>query len=204
MLVIPGRRGGEVTLRERLEAQLRREVWVVHRLDRGTSGVLVFALSAQAHRALSMAFEEGAIHKRYLALVEGAFPAEQEVSVALTSGRKGRTRPVRPGEAGKAARTRFHLLERFATASWVEVFPETGRTHQIRVHARAVGHPLLVDPLYGARGPLSIGSVSLSRTPLHAAELRWAPLQEVGAAELSAPVPADLTAVLATLRGEAS
>jgi tRNA pseudouridine32 synthase/23S rRNA pseudouridine746 synthase len=203
-LVIPGRTGGERSLREELEGEHGR-LWVVHRLDRGTSGVLLFARDADAHRALNGDFEAGRVEKRYLALVRGAPPDEARVDAALARGRKGRMRPARPGEAGaKPAATRFRVLERLDAPSrggpfaWVEALPETGRTHQIRVHLLVLGAPLALDPDYGEPGPLGW----LARTPLHAASLVVRHPQGGEPLAIEAPVPADLDRALALLRGE--
>jgi tRNA pseudouridine32 synthase/23S rRNA pseudouridine746 synthase len=207
-LVIPGRTAGEPSLQEELSASHGR-LWVVHRLDRGTSGVLVFARHAAAHRALNLQFERGEPRKTYLALVTGLPPAGLTVDLAIAAGRKGRMRPARPGETtGKAASTAFRLVEPFAARAGrpamalVEARPATGRTHQIRVHLLAAGHPLAFDPDYGEELPLcdAAGVVVLARTPLHAARLELAhpagrPLS------LEAPLPADLAAALALLRG---
>ncbi|WP_225409221.1 RluA family pseudouridine synthase [Stigmatella hybrida] len=208
MLVIPGRAEGESSLREALEAQLRRKVFVVHRLDRDTSGVLVFALDAERHRALSVAFEAGQVRKRYLALVEGRVEAPRLVDAALVPARKGRMRQARPEEAGKPSRTRIRPVETFARASLVEAEPLTGRTHQIRVHLLGQGHPLLVDHQYGRAEPLTqreLGgegdAVVLSRTPLHAARLEWPALPGVEAGAVEAPLPEDMAQALTLLRG---
>lgn len=207
-LVIPGRDQAEPSLRKELEAAYG-PLWVVHRLDRGTSGVLVFARSAAAHRALNLAFERGEVEKTYLALVAGVPPEDRRVDQALAAARRGRMRPARDGEAGaKPAATRFRILERFPAAggrpaaALVEARPETGRTHQIRVHLRTLGHPLLVDPDYGQDGPLrgDGGQVVLSRTPLHAARLALAH-PEGGRLDLAAPLAADLEVALGWLRG---
>src|SRR5512138_3433411 len=88
-LVIPGRTGGERSLREELEAE-HGPLWVVHRLDRGTSGVLLFARTAEAHRSLNLAFDAGEPEKRYVAIVRGSPPEEARVEVALAKGRKGK------------------------------------------------------------------------------------------------------------------
>ncbi|MGC3999040.1 MAG: RluA family pseudouridine synthase [Anaeromyxobacter sp.] len=206
-LVIPGRVAGEPSLREELEA-VHGRLWVVHRLDRGTSGVLVFARSAEAHRALNLAFERGEPRKRYLALVRGAPPDEQRLEAPIAQGRKGRMRAVEPGDPrGKPSATRVRCLERFAERPWtggalalVEALPETGRTHQIRVHLAWAGTPLAVDPDYGEAGPLAApGGAALARTPLHAARLEL-PHPAGGALTLEAGLPADLAAVLAELR----
>jgi RluA family pseudouridine synthase len=207
VLVIPGRGEGEPSLREQLEEQLRRKVFVVHRLDRDTSGVLVFALDAERHRALSQAFEAGQVKKRYRALVEGRVEAPQLVEAALVPARKGRMRVARPGEQGKPSRTRVRPVETFARASLVEAEPLTGRTHQIRVHLLELGHPLLVDHQYGRAEPLTerelggtADTVVLARTPLHAARLEWPELPGVKALAFEAPLPEDMAQALELLR----
>jgi tRNA pseudouridine32 synthase/23S rRNA pseudouridine746 synthase/23S rRNA pseudouridine955/2504/2580 synthase len=207
VLVIPGRGEGGPSLREQLEAELGRKVFVVHRLDRDTSGVLAFALDAERHRALSQAFESGQVKKRYRALVEGRVEAPQLVDAALVPGRKGRMRVARPGEQGKPSRTRVRPVETFARASLVEAEPLTGRTHQIRVHLLQLGHPLLVDHQYGRAEPLTekeLGgagdAVVLARTPLHAARLEWPALPGIEARAFEAPLPEDMTHAVALLR----
>jgi RluA family pseudouridine synthase len=208
LAVIPGR-GEEQgpSLREQLEAQLGRQVWVVHRLDRDTTGVLMLALSAQVHRALSVAFESGQVRKRYLALVEGRWEAPRLVEAALVPARRGRMRVARPGEPGKASRTRIRPVEVFSQASLVEAEPLTGRTHQIRVHLQHSGHPLLVDHQYGRPEPLTAArlggageEVVLARTPLHAARLAWPALPGVEAQAVESPLPADMARAVELLR----
>lgn len=208
LLVIPGRGEDEApSARELLQAQLGREVWVVHRLDRDTSGALLFALTAAAHRTLSMAFEAGRIQKTYAALVEGDLPEPLDVHVPLLPARKGKMRPARAGEGGKEARTLFRPRERFGRATLVEAEPLTGRTHQIRVHLRWAGHPLVVDPQYGTRPPLKASELGgsgdqplLTRTPLHAERLVIPKLDGIPPTTVAAPLPEDLTSVLEALR----
>ena len=207
-LVIPGRGTGERSLREELEAEHGR-LWVVHRLDRGTSGVLLFARSAAAHRALNLAFDRGEPRKRYLALVRGAPPPERRVSVPIAPARRGRMRPARAGDPrAKAAATVLRLVEQLPARPWaggplalVEALPETGRTHQIRVHLASAGTPLAFDPDYGDAEPLRGpgGEVLLARTPLHAARLEVAH-PAGGALAIEAPWPADLAAAVEALR----
>lgn len=201
--VIPGRSAeGPLPLLQQLEAQLRRKIWVIHRLDRDTSGVLLFATDAQLHRAASMAFEEGTVHKRYLALVRGEGFRAQELSAPLVPARRSRVRVAREGEEGKPARTRFRPLEVLAGATLVEAEPLTGRTHQIRVHLQHLGHPLLVDHQYGVPGPLALpGGTVLGRTPLHALELALPPLAGQPARSFTAPLPRDLAQVVVALGG---
>jgi RluA family pseudouridine synthase len=208
--VIPGRseeRGPSV--RELLEVQLGKPVWVVHRLDRDTSGVLLFALDAPTHRTLSMAFEGGKVEKTYLALARGRLSGEQEARIPLAPARRGRMRPARPGEEGKDALTLFRSLESLGDrATLVEARPVTGRTHQIRVHLMALGHPLVFDHQYGQPQPVTQAAlggsgdeVVLARTPLHAARLRLEGLAGIPDVEIASPLPADMEQALSLLRG---
>lgn len=211
-LVIPGRGRDEASLVEELSLRHGR-LWVVHRLDRGTSGVLVFARSAAAHRTLNLAFDRGEPRKRYLALVTGTPPPELLVDVAVAPARRGRMRPARPGDPrGKPSTTVFRLLEAFPPRPWaggsfalLEALPETGRTHQIRVHLAHAGHPLALDPDYGSEDPVlgPDGRTLIDRTPLHASRLE---LVHPGSGEplvLEAPVPADMAAAIEALRAGA-
>ncbi|MCP3161922.1 RluA family pseudouridine synthase [Myxococcus qinghaiensis] len=205
--VIPGRDGGP-SLRDALETQRGQKIFVVHRLDRDTSGALIFALDAQVHRSLSVAFEAGQVRKRYVALVEGRVDAPVLVDAPLVAARKGRMRVARPGEAdAKASRTRVRPVESFDRATLVEAEPLTGRTHQIRVHLLSLGHPLLVDHQYGRDTPLlekELGgqgdAVVLGRTPLHAARVEWPALPGVEARAVEAPLPPDMSRVRELLR----
>jgi len=212
-LVVRGREGeAEPSLVDRLSAARKERLLVVHRLDRGTSGVLLLARTAAAHKALCAAFEEGRVRKRYLALVEGTPPAEFRVDVALVPARRGKTRPAKPEEVGKPSATAFRALERLGRFTLLEAAPETGRPHQIRVHLKYQGFPLAVDPLYGKRevlrrgdvGGAPEGEVLLERTPLHAREVRLAHPLTGTELVVEAPLPADLETALRVLRGEAS
>jgi len=208
-LVIPGRGvSSERTVQAEASEQLGR-LWVVHRLDRGTSGVLVFARTAAAHRALNLAFDRRQVAKRYLALVRGAPAAEARIDVPIAPSRRGRMRPGRAGDVrAKQALTVIRLLESLPgrgslpPLALVEATPETGRTHQIRVHLAWAGSPLAVDPDYGDPGPLvdAEGAVLLSRTPLHASDLELPHPAHGGALRISAPMPEDMARVLAAWR----
>ena len=210
VLVVPGRQpGAGPPLREQLAEALGQPVWVVHRLDRDTTGVLLFALDAATHRAASLAFERGEVRKTYLALVAPPLAAPRVVDVALVPARRGRMRLAGPGEAGKAARTRLRPLEQHARGGLVEADPLTGRTHQIRLHLQVAGSPLLVDPQYGRPLPLTAAAlggegeaVVLGRTPLHAARLVLTGASGLPALDVAAPLPADMELALALLRGQ--
>lgn len=127
------------------------KVWVVHRIDKITSGVIAFALTAEAHRSLNIQFEKHEVDKVYHALVNGLPKWEEKITkfpLRVNVGHKHRT--MVDNRNGVRAETRFKLLERYQAAALVEASPMTGRTHQIRVHAYALGHPLLGDVLYSA------------------------------------------------------
>lgn len=216
VLVIPGRSEEHgPSLREALERQRGRKVFTVHRLDRDTSGALVFALDAAAHRALSMAFEEGRVEKQYLALVDGQLTEPADVTVPLSPARRGRMRPARPGEEGKevrTARTLIRPLQVFPRCTLVEATPLTGRTHQIRVHLLSLGHPLLFDHQYGRARPVTAADlglsgsapdeVLLSRTPLHARRVRLPSFPGSEPRMVEAPLAADMAQVLDRLHAQ--
>ncbi len=151
-----------------LEAEYGR-IWIVHRLDKVTSGVMVFARDAETHRALNMQFERHEAHKVYHAIMEGAPKWTEKVTrfpLRVNVGHKHRT--VVDDRHGKPSETRFRLLEQYQAAAWVEASPLTGRTHQIRVHAQALGHPLVGDVLYGASA-----TDVIARPALHAHALTF-------------------------------
>ncbi|HET6281372.1 MAG TPA: RluA family pseudouridine synthase [Polyangia bacterium] len=208
-IVVPGRSGAaaEVSLRDQLAVELGQRVFVVHRLDRGTSGVLVFALTAAAHRALSMAFERHQADKRYWALCRGSLIGSGEVDRALVPIRGGKARVARDGETnGKSSRTAWRALERYGGFTAVEFRPRTGRLHQVRLHAAYLGHPLAVDPDYGGADSLRVhdltgvtparddaDQVVVSRLTLHASSLHLRHPVTTKPLELSSPLPPDLS-----------
>ena len=175
-----------------------------HRLDRDTSGVLVLTRKRSALTALQAAIRDGHVEKRYLALIEGALPqARLSVDAPLRkSVLQGGERMVRVDPEGKESRSHFIELERYAGASLVEVALETGRTHQIRVHAQHIGHPLAGDEKYGEREfNRSMREHGLKRLFLHAARFEF----NLGerSYSFSAPLATDLAAVVDSLQGGA-
>ena len=130
------------------------KLWTVHRLDKDTSGALLYARSAEAHAALSRAFESRAVEKAYRAVVLGE-PAWDETvcEIPLTPDGDPMHRTVADPQNGKPSRTRFTVLGRHGAYSLVEARPETGRTHQIRVHCAAAGCPVIADRVYGHARP---------------------------------------------------
>ncbi len=185
-----------------LQAQHGR-LWVVHRLDRGTSGVLALARTAEAHRNLDRQFATHGVSKVYHALVAGV-PAwdEQSIRLPLLANGDRKHRTIVDPRKGKPAVTHCRVLERFAGCALVEAQPETGRTHQIRAHLAALGHPLLSDPLY-TRASIVLPVMDpplIERPALHAASLAITHPVDGQALTLTAPYPADFSEALRRLR----
>ncbi|HEY7087599.1 MAG TPA: RluA family pseudouridine synthase [Tepidisphaeraceae bacterium] len=210
LAAIPGR-GEHESVLERLRQQLNHKLLVVHRLDKDTSGVMVFARHTQAQRNLSHQFQNNTIEKQYLALVAGRpDAAEGDIDAPIGPHPTDPKRMAVVKHRGRPARTLWKIEQSFRRFTLLRIFPKTGKTHQIRVHLAHIGLPLAVDPLYNP------GTVSLclsqfkrgyrpkpneperpliGRLTLHAEKLslihpKGQPL------ELSAPLPKDFRATL--------
>lgn len=137
-------------LKKMLDEQFGK-VLIVHRIDKFTSGIVVIALTTEAHRSLNIQFEKHEVGKKYHALFNGVPRWDEKTTkfpLRVNVGHKHRT--MVDDKNGVRSETRFKLLERYQASALVEAVPMTGRTHQIRVHAYALGHPLLGDALYSA------------------------------------------------------
>ena len=151
---------------------------LVHRLDRDTSGLVLLALDPALHRALSQLFAERLVRKTYRADVLGV-PAQPAGSIHLPLARRSRQPPLYgPDPAGKPAHTDWQLLEACGRWSRLELQPHTGRSHQLRAHLAAIGHPILGDPLYGDQGEAMpetgcTAGAAASRLRLHATALAF-------------------------------
>ena len=198
------------------QAMLRKDwgrLFVVHRLDRDTTGLLVYARNEEAHRALNDSFATGEVRKIYLALASGA-PDWEESSCDLPLRADGDRdhRTIVDASHGKSALTRFFLKAKYRDCFQVEARPETGRTHQVRVHLAALGHPCLCDPLYGDGQPMLLSKFKrrwkgdprderplVARTALHALSAEFAHPRSREAMRIEAPLPRDLRAALSQL-----
>ena len=199
VVVHPARGHREHTLSQLLAPMLAGELGaqeerrgVVHRLDRDTSGLLVLARSDEALRRLQEALAERRIEREYLALVEGRPPARTgTIEAPIGRDPRVRTRMAVGGAGAREARTHFTLERALADTALLRLKLETGRTHQIRVHLRAIGHPVCGDPEYGTAGLLG-----LERQFLHATRLAFAHPLTGEPVDISSPLPGDLRAAL--------
>lgn len=178
----------------RVRDRIGQQVHPIHRLDRGTSGALLFARTKEAAAALCKAFEEGRVEKTYFALVRGEPPAEGVVDHPIPKTEDGPRVP---------ARTRYRLLRRSSVdrCSLVEATPETGRLHQVRRHLRHLNHPLVGDVTYGS-GAINRhyrATYNLHRLALHARSLGFDHPETGERVRVYAPVPPDLGDALARL-----
>jgi 23S rRNA pseudouridine1911/1915/1917 synthase len=168
---------------------------IVHRLDRDTSGLLVVSRSDEAHRLLQAALAERRIEREYIALVEGRPPARTgTIEAPIGRDPRIRTRMTVGGLSPREARTHFTLDRALGATSLLRLHLDTGRTHQIRVHLQAIGHPVCGDPEYGTGGRDSI--LGLERQFLHAARLSFEHPFTGAPVEVRSPLPADLQRAL--------
>jgi len=181
-------------------ARPRDTLELAHRLDRDTSGVLVLAKKRSALTKLQAEIREGRVEKRYLALLEGRLPTQKLIVDAplRKSVLQGGERMVRVDDEGKASRSRFSEVERFADATLAEIAIETGRTHQIRVHSAHIDHPIAGDEKYGDKAfNRAMREKGLKRLFLHAARFEFSIGERTYG--FSAPLPDDLKRVLDAL-----
>jgi 23S rRNA pseudouridine1911/1915/1917 synthase len=170
---------------------------IVHRLDAGTSGLMVVAKTDPAYAALRSMFRAHTVQRAYLALVRGTV-GHDAFAVDAPLGRRA-AKVVVDATEGRRAETGFEVRERLAGATLLEAFPRTGRTHQIRVHLAAIGHPILGDRAYGGRGD-DARRVGLDRPFLHAWRLSFAHPMGDERVEIEEDLPEDLAAALARIR----
>ncbi len=212
LLSIPDRLGQEISVKDLLKQKLG-SIYTVHRLDRDTSGVIVFAKTEEAHKELSQLFEGREMEKYYVGLVYGQMMNPSGSIDAPIMEHPGKTTKMMTHVKGKVSLTDYEVLESFRLYSWVQFRIHTGRTHQIRVHMQHIGHSIVCDEIYGDAKPVLLSSLKknfklakiaeeekpiLSRLALHSYRLKFTLGGETF--DLEAPLPKDLRAVLQQLR----
>jgi len=213
-LTIPDRHDAELySVKSWFEAK-GEKIFIVHRIDRDTSGLLLLARNAEAHKYYNTLFEQRTLKKTYYGLVVGSVAEDQGVYDQPIEPHPTLLGKMRVGRKGKPAITHYTVEERFRGYTWVKFQIETGRTHQIRVHLYNAGHSLVCDPLYGTPDPILLSSFKrkfnmskkeeeerplLSRLALHAYSVDLVDRQGE-AHTFIAPLPRDLDATLKQLR----
>lgn len=189
LLVIPDRFNHELpSLNKLLEAKTGQKIWVVHRLDRDTSGVICFAKNEQTHRYLSILFQERGVNKFYAGLVNGiVIPPEGRIESPIAE-HPATNGKMTVAKKGKMAVTDYKVVEQWPLYSLLQFQIHTGRTHQIRVHMQSIGHSIVCDELYGDGQPFLLSNIKrkyrlsekdehekplLSRLALHAYKLEF-------------------------------
>jgi 23S rRNA pseudouridine955/2504/2580 synthase/23S rRNA pseudouridine1911/1915/1917 synthase len=186
-----------------------KKIFVVHRIDRDTTGVVLFAKNAETHAFLCGQFEHGEVQKKYLTLVNGYVQGEEGKIDApiLIEGRK-----VSIADNGRESLTLYRVVERFKDFTLLEVMPKTGRRHQIRIHLWSIGHPLAVDNEYGHREELKLSEFKkkykssgeekplMSRLTLHAAAIEFTEPVSGKRMTIESPLPHDFALALKQLR----
>lgn len=212
LLSIPDRMGVEISLKDLLK-QKYGQIYTVHRLDKDTSGIILFAKNEIAHKALSALFESREMEKFYLGLVQGQMMNPSGSIDAAIMEHPGKTTKMMTHVKGKPSLTDYEVQEQFRLYSWVRFQIHTGRTHQIRVHMQHIGHSIVCDEIYGDPKPVLLSSIKknfklakvaeeekpiLSRLALHSSQLNFS--YEGVTYSLEAPLPKDLRAVLQQLK----
>jgi len=188
---------------------------VVHRLDRDTSGVLIIAKNRETQKWITQQFMENSVEKRYLALVEGEIYEDTgSVDLKIRPASRRSTRMRTSETVGRDALTDYRIIELFRGYTLLEALPRTGRTHQIRVHLSAIGHPLAIDTMYGTSQEMYLSDLKrnyrrpkdrpeppiMDRLTLHAESIRFRPTPDEEPTQIEAPVPDDLSHLLRCLR----
>ena len=213
LLSIPDREGSDISMKRLLQDKYG-SIFTVHRLDRDTSGIMLFARTEAAHQFLSKAFEVRTIEKYYLGLVTGIIPEKKGTIEAPIMEHPGKRGVMVIHKRGKEAITDYEVLEELGKFSLVQFQIHTGRTHQIRVHMQKFGHPIVCDELYGNGQPIFLSSIKrnfklskneweerpiLSRLGLHAHRLVFTDA-DGSIYKLEAELPKDMRALLQQLR----
>ena len=213
LLSIPDREGDEVSLKKILRDNYG-EIYTVHRIDKNTSGIIVFAKNEEAHKFLSQSFEERTVEKYYMGIVKGT-PREKEKTIdAPIAQNNVKSSMMIIHKRGKPSVTDYKVVEEFGKYSLLQFRIYTGRTHQIRVHMQYAGYPIVCDELYGDGAPVLLSTIKkrynlskdeleerplLNRLGLHAQRLKFKD-KDNNTYDLEAEMPKDMRAVLQQLR----
>jgi 23S rRNA pseudouridine1911/1915/1917 synthase len=177
---------------------------IVHRLDKETSGVMVVAKNDESYRHLTRQFKNRTVEKVYLAIAYGNIKQnEGQIDSAIGRHPDQRKKMSTKTKKGRVALTRWKVLERLGPFTLLEIHPQTGRTHQIRVHLSSIGHPILGDPLYGKKGTVEMMK-KMGRQALHAHRLGFTHPRTGERIQFVAPIPEDMSNVLSFLRKQES
>ncbi|MBS1919177.1 MAG: RNA pseudouridine synthase [Bacteroidetes bacterium] len=214
LLSIPDREGKDISLKKILKEKYQ-HIYTVHRLDQDTSGLIIFAKNEKAHQYLSTAFEERKTEKIYLGLLHGTLIDKKGTIDAPIAEHPANNGLMVVYRKGKESRTDYEVVEEFRMYSWVQFQILTGRTHQIRVHVKNIGHPVACDQLYGDGKPVLLSSLKnkkfklskneederplLNRLALHSFQFDFTD-QNGKNIFLEAAIPKDLRATINQLR----
>lgn len=213
LLSIPDRFGKDPSVKSILQDQLGK-IYTVHRLDKDTSGLIIFAKDEVTHKDLSQKFEGREVEKYYLGLVNGTLMNKEGTIDVPIMEHPGKSTLMMANKKGKPSVTDYKVLEEFGLFSWVQFQIHTGRTHQIRVHSKYIGNSIVCDELYGDGQPVLLSSIKrkfklskneleerplLSRLALHSWQLKFTDA-DGNKHELEAPLSKDLKALLQQLR----
>lgn len=214
LLTVPDRYAPEKANLYHMMQERFGRVFVVHRLDKETSGILVMARTEAAHRHLSLQFERREVEKAYLTIVEGRLHYEEGLIDKPLMPIDSKPVRVVVSAKGKSAQTRYQVVEYLGNFTLVRAWIFTGRMHQVRVHFQALGYPLVVDPLYGRRDAFYLSEIKrnyrlakgeeerplLSRSALHAEQLTFTHPASEERLTFEAPLPRDMDALVKQLR----
>jgi 23S rRNA pseudouridine1911/1915/1917 synthase len=213
LLSIPDREGKDISLKKLLQEKYE-QIFTVHRLDKETSGIILFAKNEEAHKYFSGIFEDRTVEKYYTGLVVGTPATKQgtiDVPIMQHPGKQG---VMVINRKGKASITDYEVVEEFGKYSLLNFRIHTGRTHQIRIHMQSIGHPIVCDELYGDGQPILVSAIRkkyklskneeeerpiLARLGLHSARLKFSDPSGI-IHDLEAEMPKDMKALLQQLR----
>ena len=214
MLTIPDRHDDTQSSLYKILLQQYNKIFIVHRLDRDTSGLVLFAKNEASHKYLSQLFEKRNIQKNYFGLIRGSLYEKKGVIDEPLAEHPTHKGMMTINKKGKSSVTAYEVLEDYGIYSAVKFSIHTGRTHQIRVHLKFIGHPIACDPLYGDGKPVLLSSFKkkyrlsqhdeeerplINRLALHSHQLKFKD-SHANMQELEAPLPKDIKAVLQQLK----